>query len=60
MVFGRDIILNTPFIPDWGDISQRKQNLMDKNNQLENKNCKLNTYIIWDKVSVRNKKSNKY
>ena len=33
---------------------------MDKNNKLENKNLKPNTYIIRDKVLVRNKKTNKY
>ena len=34
--------------------------MIDKNNQLENKNRKLHTYIILDKVLVRNKKANKY
>ena len=30
---------------------------MDKNNQLENRNCKPQTYGIWDKVLVRNKET---
>ena len=60
MVFGCEIILNTPFISDWGDIRQSKKELIDKNNQLENKNCKLHTVIIQEKLLARNKKANKY
>ena len=39
LVFGRDMILNTPFKVDWEYIRPRKQKKIDKNNQLENKNC---------------------
>ena len=60
MIFGRDMMLNTPFIADWEDITLRKQIIIDKNNQIKNKNCKPHTYIIRDKVLVRNKKVNKY
>ena len=60
LVFGNDMILNTPLISDWGDIRQLKLKLIEKNNQLENKNRKPSTYIIQDKVLVRNKKGNKY
>ena len=56
MIFGRDMIINTPFIVDLGSISLRKQKLIDKQNQIENKNRKPHTYIIWNKVSVRKKK----
>ena len=59
-VFVIDMILNTPFKADCEAIRVLKQKLMDKNNQLENKNSKLHTYIIRDKVLVRNKKANKY
>ena len=38
----------------------RKQKIIYKYNQLENKNRKPHTYIIRDKVLVSNKKSNKY
>ena len=41
-------------------MSIRKQNILDKNNQLGKKNRKPHTYKIWDKVLVHNKKSNKY
>ena len=60
MVFRRDMILNTPFIADWGAISLRKQKKVDKNNKLENKNRKRHTYGIRYKVLVRNKKKNRY
>ena len=60
LIFGRDMILNTPFIADWGDIRLRKQKIIDKNNQLENKKRKPHTYITQERVLVRNKKANKY
>ena len=60
MVFGHDMILNTPLINDWEDFRRIKQQLIDKNNQLINKNRKLHTYIVRENVILRNKKSNKY
>ena len=60
LIFGRDMILNTPFIAHWEAIRLRKQKIIDKNNQLENKNRKPHTYIIRDKVLACNKKANKY
>ena len=59
MVFWRDMILNIPFIADWEAIRLHKKKI-DKNNQLENNNCKRHTYRNQDKVLVRNKKENKY
>ena len=56
LIFGRDMILNTPFIADWKDIRLLKQKIIYNNNQLENKNRKPHIYRIWDKVLVRNKK----
>ena len=60
MIFGRDMILNTPSIAYWEAIRLCKQIIIDNNNQLENKNRKTHAYIIQDKVLVCNKKSNKY
>ena len=60
MVFGCDMILNTPLIVGLEAIRLCKQKNIDKNNQIENKNCELHSYIIRDKVLVSNKKSNKY
>ena len=60
LVFGHDMILNTPLIVDWEAIRKFRGKLIDKNNQIENKNSKPHRYRIRDKVLVRNKKSNKY
>ena len=60
LVFGRGMILNIPFIEYWEAIRLLKQNIIDNNNQLENKNCKLHTVIIQEKLLARNKKANKY
>ena len=60
LVFGRDMISNTPFVADWEYIRLRKQKIIDKNNQLENKNSKPHIYRIQEKFLVRNKKANKY
>ena len=57
LVFGRDMILNTQFIPDWEDIRRRKQ-LIDKNDQNEYKKLKLNNYRIYVKLPVYDKKRN--
>ena len=45
MVFGSEMILNTPFIADWEAIRPRKKKIIGKNKQLENKNRKLHIYI---------------
>ena len=54
LVFRRDMILNTPFVYEWGDISIRKEELMDKNNQNNNKNPKLHNYRVHKKVLMSN------
>ena len=56
LVLGYDLILYTPCITDCEAIRQRKQNLTDNNNQVENQNCKAHTYRIHDKVLLHNKK----
>ena len=60
LVFGCDMMLNIPFIKIWGAIRRCKQQLIEKNNQLENINCQLYTYIVREKVLVGNKTVNKY
>ena len=54
------MLLNALFIAFWGDIRLRKQNIIEKNNQLGNNNRKLHTYRIHDRVLVNNKEANKY
>ena len=60
LVFGRDMILNTPFIADWEAIRKRKQELIDKNNKNENKKRTPHNYRVREKVLMRNKRANKY
>ena len=54
------MMLNIPFIAVCGAIRRRKQQLIEQNNQLENKNCQLHTYRVREKVVVRDKTVNKY
>ena len=60
LVLGCDMILNTSIIAEWEAIRQHKLKLMDKNNQLGNKNFKPHTYKIQYKVLVCDKKTNNY
>ena len=57
LVFGREMILNTPFVADMEAIRRRKKELIDKNIQNKNKNCKLHNYVVCEKVSLCNNKS---
>jgi len=50
LVFGRDAILNTRLEADWNIIRQRKQNMIQKNNQRENKSRVNHQYKVGDKV----------
>ena len=54
------MMLNIPFIKILGAIRRRKQQVIEKNNQLENKNCQLHTYSVREKVLVRDITVNKY
>ena len=49
LVFGCDMILNTPFIAELKAVRLRKQKTIDKNNQSENTNRKPHIYRIRDK-----------
>ena len=60
MLFRQDVLLNAPLLDDWGAIRRRKQELIDKNNQNENKNHKPHNYRVCGKVLVRDKKEKKY
>ena len=53
LVFGSDMILNTSFIVHGEAIRRHNQNVIGKNNRIENKKRKLHTYRIWDKVLAR-------
>ena len=50
LVFGWNMILNTIFVDYWEASIILKQEIIDKNNQNKNKNCKLHNYIVREKV----------
>ena len=60
LVFGRDSILNTKFEADWNIIRQRKQNMIAKNNQRENKSRIKHVYKVGDKVLYKREDKAKY
>ena len=60
LLFGRDMILNTPFVTYWKSIMRHNQELIYQNNQNKNKNYKPHNYRVREKVLVRDKKANKY
>ena len=54
------MVLNTPIISDWVDIRRRKQQQIYDNNKNENKNRKVHSYKVREKLLVHDKKENKY
>ena len=60
LVFGRDAILNIKYEANWQYIKQRKQQLINKNNALENAKRKTHEYKINDKVLVKNPDNRKF
>ena len=50
LVFGRDMLLPVQFKADWAAIALRKQKLINKNNEKENKKHKEREYRLGDKV----------
>ena len=53
LVFGRNLIFNLQHKANWELIHQRKQALINKNNERENSKCTPHTYHIGDQVMVR-------
>jgi hypothetical protein len=52
IVFGRDMIHNVAFKANWDSIRRRKQKLINKLNEKENKSCLPYEYKIGDQVLV--------
>ena len=50
LVFGRDMVLNIQHIANWRAIAERKQKLINQNNERENKKRISHQYQIGDKV----------
>ena len=59
LVFGRDMIFNMKHEADWEMIKQRKQKLINKNNERENSKRIPHTYRVGDKVLLRRGTENK-
>eukprot|EP00957_Ditylum_brightwellii_P071792 5457125-Ditylum_brightwellii.AAC.1 len=60
LVFGRDAILYVKHEANWKYIHERKEKLMKKNNENENKTRKLHYYQVADKVLVKGDRSTKF
>ncbi len=60
LVFGRDAILNIKFDANWRLIRERKQRVINTNNQKENKKRIFHQYRVGDKVLYRVDSLSKY
>jgi putative transposase len=60
LVFGRDMVLNTQHLADWTAIKARKQELIRKNNIIENSKRIPHQYRVGDKVMMESHRANKY
>ena len=60
LVFGRDAMFNIPFTANWPQIRKRKQSLIDKNNQRENKRRRKYEYLVNDKILIEARIADKY
>ena len=60
LVYGRDMILNVKHLANWEYIRQRKQHLINKNNNRENEKRIPHVYKRGDKVLLRRGTENKY
>ena len=60
LVFGWDMILNVGHIANWDYIQQRKQSIINKNNEKENSKILPHDYSVGDKVLIKRGTKNKY
>ena len=60
LIFGRDMILNTQYLADWTAIKAHKQQLIHKNNIIENSKRIPHQYKVGDMVMLENHHANKY
>ena len=60
LIFGRDMILNMQYLADWTVIKVCKQQLICKNNIIENKKHIPHQNKVGDKVMLENQHTNKY
>ena len=52
LVYGRDMVMDIPFMADWPKIVNRKQQLIDKSNSKEKKYRFNYDYAVGDKVLI--------
>ena len=60
LIFGRDMILNKQYLADWTAIKAHKQQLIRKNNIIENSKRIPHQYKVGDMVMLENHHTNKY
>ena len=60
LVFGRDAMLNIQFTANWKLIQQRKQKLINQNNQKENSKWLSHQYNIGDEVLIKQDQPTKF
>ena len=60
LVFGRDSILNITHKANWKLIRDRKQKLIKRNNERENRTRKVHQHKTEDLVLIKNEQSTKY
>ena len=60
IVFVRDMILNMQYLADWTVINACKQELICKNNIIENSKSIPHQYKVGEKVMLENHHANKY
>lgn len=60
LVFGRDGMFNVPFKASWDVIKQRKQKIINQNNEKENKKRLKYEYKINDRILIKNYSKTKY
>ena len=59
-MFGRDSLLNIKFEANWAFIKERKQKLINKNNERENSSRIKYEYKVNDKVWIKNLMKSKF
>lgn len=60
LVFGRDHVLNIKYQANWKQIKDRKQKIINKNNEIENKKRKEYKYVVGQKVLIKTEQTRKY
>jgi hypothetical protein len=54
LTFGRDMVLNVQHLTDWTAIKARKQQIIRKNNRIENSKRIPHHYQVGDLVMLKN------